>query len=87
MEDNEAAKKKLQREVEALLQREEDLVAENSRLEKSRKKMQEEVGFIFSFMCLLFLFVCVSCLIFSLANIFLVYWNTECHSQLERALL
>ena len=38
-------KKKLQREVEGLLQREEDLVAENSRLEKSRKKMQEEVSF------------------------------------------
>ena len=43
----EGAKKKLQREVEGLLQREEDLMAENSRLEKSRKKMQEEVGKVF----------------------------------------
>ena len=43
LEDAEAAKKKLQREVEGLLQREEDLHAENSRLEKSKKKLQEEV--------------------------------------------
>ena len=43
LEDAEAAKKKLQREVEGLLQREEDLLAENSRLEKSKKKLQEEV--------------------------------------------
>ena len=42
-EDMEIAKKKMQRECEGLLQREEDLMAENSRLEKSRKKMQDEV--------------------------------------------
>ena len=45
LEDAEAAKKKLQREVESLLQREEDLLADNSRLEKSKKKLQEEVCF------------------------------------------
>ena len=42
LEDTEAAKKKLEQEVEGLLQREEDLLAENSQLERSRK-LQEEV--------------------------------------------
>ena len=39
LEDTEAAKKKLEQEVEGLLQREADLLAENSQLEK----LQEEV--------------------------------------------
>ena len=41
-EEIEAAKKRLQQEVEGLLQREESLLAKVSRLEKS-KKLQEEV--------------------------------------------
>ena len=42
VEEGEAAKKRLQQEVEGLLQREENLLAKSSRLEKS-KKLQGEV--------------------------------------------
>ena len=41
-EEGEAAKKRLQQEVEGLLQREENLLAKSSRLEKS-KNLEEKV--------------------------------------------
>ena len=42
VEEGEAAKKRLQQEVEGLLQREENLLAKSSRLEKS-KNLEEKV--------------------------------------------
>lgn len=43
MEEIQAAKRKLEKEMEALQDRIDELTAENSKISKSKKKVQEEV--------------------------------------------